>query len=344
MTFRLGSIPVRIHPWFWLTALLLGGNFRDPRVIVMWIGIAFVSILVHELGHALMGMAFGLVPQIDLHGMGGTTSWVTGKPLGNGKSILVSLAGPFAGIAIGLAVRLALELGWSPSNPYVAQAAALAYSVNIYWGILNLIPLLPLDGGNVMRSFLQGVTRGRGEKPARVISIAVAVAGLAFALRGREVWLAFLAGLFAVRNYQAMRAAASLPAPPAAPEGEAGEPAREPAPPVEDAYATPSAPSDPALAATEEAYRALEREDGAAAIRAVQPALSPDAPAGAREAGTKILAYALLLEGEWQTLLDVLERAKAVLGREELERYARTARELGREDDAVAIEQMLAAV
>lgn len=341
MTFRLGSIPVRIHPWFWLTALLLGGNFRDPKVILLWIAVAFVSILVHELGHALAGMAFGLVPQIDLHGMGGTTSWVTGKPLGHGKSIVVSLAGPFAGILIGLGVRLALELGWSPANPYVAQAALLAYSVNVYWGIVNLVPLLPLDGGNVMRSFLHVVTRGRGEKPARVISIVVAVAGLAFALRAREVWLGFLAGLFAVRNYQALRAAAELPAAPTSAEAPEAEPARE-QPPAEDAYL--ALPSDPVRAATEEAYRALEREDGAAAIRAVQPALAPDAPAEAREAGTKILAYALLLEGEWQTLLDVLDRAKNVIGREELERYARTARELGREDDAAAIDRLVAAV
>ncbi len=359
MTFRLGSIPVRVHPWFWLTMLLLGGNFREPRVVMLWILVAFVSVLVHELGHALAGMAFGLAPQIDLHGMGGTTSWITGKELGHGKSIVVSLAGPLAGMALGLAVWLAQERGWSPSNPYVALGAEITRTVNISWSILNLVPLLPLDGGNVMRSVLQILTRGRGEKPARVVSVVVAVAGLAFALKGHSVWLAFLCGLFALRNVQAFRAIGQRDragqAGQAGPSGGAeheieglgganeARPARHEAggaPPVtaDEAAAVPTDPH----AATEAAYQALEREDPAAAIRAVQPALAEDAPPAARAAGTKLLAYALLLEGEWQALIDLLERAKAMLGREELERYARTARELGREDDALAIERMLA--
>jgi Zn-dependent protease len=360
VTFRLGSIPVRVHPWFWLTALLLGGNFREPRVVMLWILVAFVSVLVHELGHALAGMAFGLAPQIDLHGMGGTTSWIAGKRLGYGKSIVVSLAGPLAGMALGLAIMLAQARGWSPSNPYVALGAEITRTVNITWGVLNLVPLLPLDGGNVMRSVLHILTRGRGEKPARVVSVVVAVAGLAFALKGQSVWLAFLCGLFALRNVQAFRALGQRgqadqegAAPSGGAEHEiegmggsnearaAGPEARGAPPVTAPAVESAAVPADP-HAATEAAYQALEREDPAAAIRAVQPALAEDAPPAARAAGTKLLAYALLLEGEWQALIDVLERAKAMLGREELERYARTARELGREADALAIERMLA--
>lgn len=355
MTFRLGSIPVRVHPWFWLTALLLGGNFKQPRVVILWILVVFVSVLVHELGHALAGIAFGLVPQIDLHGMGGTTSWITGKRIGHGRSIVVSLAGPGLGLVLGFGLWFAERRGWSPTNVNVADAVRMTEGVNIYWGILNLVPLLPLDGGNVMRSFLHIVTRGRGEKPARVISILVAVAGLAFALKGQQIWLGFLCGLFALRNVQALRATGQVQAEDAEPgarpraeheirglggaedaneANEAGE-TRPPAPVVN--------PLDP-KAATDAAYEALQREDAAGAIRAVQPALAPEAPPETRAAGTKLLAYALLLEGEWQALVDVLARERTLFGREELERYARTAHELGRDGDAATIEQVLATV
>ncbi len=338
MTFRLGRIPVRIHPWFWLTALLLsGGDIQNPRVVLIWIGVVFVSVLVHELGHAFAGILFGLSPQIDLHGMGGTTSWTAGRPIGHVKSIVVSVAGPIAGLLIAVAITVAFAYGWTPQNEWVATAAGLARQINVVWGIINLIPLLPLDGGNVMRSLLHLVTKNRGERPARYVSILVATAGLAWAVKHHAVWLGFLAGLFAFRNIQALRALDAVqdeePKPPAEPADENER--REPEPFVPMTY-----PADPAEAMAE-AYRALEREDGRAAIRAVKPALSEEAPPETREAGTRLLAYALLLEGQWAELLALLDRARAVFGREELERYARTARELGRESDATAIEAML---
>lgn len=344
MTFRLGRIPVRIHPWFWLTALLLsGGDIQNPRVVLIWIGVVFVSVLVHELGHAFAGILFGLTPQIDLHGMGGTTSWTAGRPIGHVKSIVVSVAGPFAGLLIAIAITVAFAYGWAPRNEWVATAAGLARQINIVWGVINLIPLLPLDGGNVMRSFLHLLTKNRGERPARYVSILVATAGLAWAVKHHQLWLGFLAGLFAFRNIQALRALdavaeeeAQAPAEPAQERGEGEEEReREPEPFVPMTY-----PEDPAEAMAE-AYRALEREDGQAAIRAVKPALSEEAPPETREAGTRLLAYAFLLEGQWSDLLSLLDRARAAFGRDDLERYARTARELGRESDATAIEAML---
>lgn len=312
MSFRLGSIPVRIQPWFWLTALLLGGNLKDPRVIAMWVAIVFVSVLVHELGHAFAGIAFGLVPQIDLHGMGGTTSWVTGKPLGHGRSIVVSLAGPLLGIALGICVWLALALGWEPTNVYAANAARITYQVNIVWGLFNLVPLLPLDGGNVMRSTLNLLTGGRGEKPARVISIITAMVGMAYAVKTGGVWLGILAALFGFRNFQALRST--------------------------DARRVDAE----VLSATDLAYRALERQDGAEAIRIIRPVLTADASPELLQAGTRILAYALLIEDRWGELLPLLERDKALVGREELERYARTARELGRQTEADVIDRLVA--
>src|SRR5512147_2767030 len=116
MELKLGSIPLRVQGWFVMMAVMLGGaNERDPAKLALWVAIVFVSVVVHELGHAFMGMAFGLVPRIDLHGMGGTTSFQErpGGPqqatFGAGRRIAISLAGPFAGFffaAAILAVRI----------------------------------------------------------------------------------------------------------------------------------------------------------------------------------------------------------------------------------------------
>jgi hypothetical protein len=59
--------------------------------------------------------------------------------------------------------------------------------INVWWSILNLLPMLPLDGGNVTRSVLDLLTRGRGRRPAEIVSIVVAAgAGL----------LAYASGLY----------------------------------------------------------------------------------------------------------------------------------------------------
>src|ERR1700722_19012492 len=103
LAFRLGSIPVQVHGSFLLVVVLLGMLGGDPSGILLWIVVVFVGVLLHELGHALVGRSFGLTPQIDLVGFGGLTSWAAGgAELGPPKRIAISLAGPFTGIAIGL--------------------------------------------------------------------------------------------------------------------------------------------------------------------------------------------------------------------------------------------------
>src|SRR4051812_28679543 len=99
MDLKLGSIPLRVQGWFVMTAVMLGGmNERDPAKLALWVAIVFVSVVVHELGHAMMGKAFGLVPRIDLHGMGGTTSFQespegAAQALGTGRRVAISVAG-----------------------------------------------------------------------------------------------------------------------------------------------------------------------------------------------------------------------------------------------------------
>src|SRR3954462_311198 len=107
MNFRLGTIPVRVRPEFFILpaiGLMQGGLERG----LIWVGIVFVSVLGHELGHAMVMRLFGFAPRIELHGMGGWTLWPGGAQPSEKQKLLVSLAGPGIELAAGVAAYFAL--------------------------------------------------------------------------------------------------------------------------------------------------------------------------------------------------------------------------------------------
>ncbi|HEY1119867.1 MAG TPA: hypothetical protein VGE43_19285, partial [Acidimicrobiales bacterium] len=57
--FHVLGIPVRIEPFFWIASVLLAYDLGDARLIIMWVAVVLVSVLVHELGHAVALKAFG---------------------------------------------------------------------------------------------------------------------------------------------------------------------------------------------------------------------------------------------------------------------------------------------
>jgi stage IV sporulation protein FB len=309
--FRLGSIPIRIRWPFLFMAAVLGASQERPDLVAIWVAIVFVSVLVHELGHALVGRMFGLVPQIELHGMGGTTSWIEGRDVGHARGIAISVAGPFAGFALAGLIYLSQRLGFQPHGLHAVFAFRSALYVNFIWGVFNLAPMLPLDGGNVLRGFLNLVTGGRGEKPARVISILIGLAAIAYALSVREVWLGALGAFFTWANVQAYR------------------------------QADTRAADAPLAQAIDKAYVALERHDGAEAIELLRPVIVPQTSEELRAIALRIYSYALLIEGLWDELLPMLERNASLIGLEEMSRYAKTARELGRTHEADRIEALV---
>jgi len=311
---RLGSIPVRIRGPFLFMALVLGARLERPDIIAIWVAVVFVSVLVHELGHAVVGRMFGLVPQIELHGMGGTTSWVDPRDVGNARSMAISVAGPFAGFSIAALVFFIGRLGYQPSSTHLRIAFKLAFEVNFYWGIFNLAPMLPLDGGNVMRSALNAVTKGRGEKPSRIISIVMGGMLIAFAALQGAIWLGALGAFFTWSNIQAYRQADVVN------DGRADAPLSQ---------------------AIDKAYVALERHDGEEAIALLRPLIVPEASADLRAAALRIYSYALLVEGKWEELLPTLEKNASLIGPEEMTRYAKTARELGRTTEADTIAALI---
>jgi stage IV sporulation protein FB len=212
MGFRLGKIPVKIHMSFFITAVVfsLAGRQNEPMLIVEWALVLLVSVMIHELGHALTGIAFGLAPRIDLHGMGGTTSWTQARgALTPAKSVLISVAGPLVGIVVGVLTFVLASSGALPASALAQQVAADMVWVNAGWGVVNLLPVLPMDGGNILFTVLNAATKGKGERPARVISIVAVVIGGLVALVFRMWWAAMLAAYFAYDNVRALRALAA---------------------------------------------------------------------------------------------------------------------------------------
>lgn len=207
--FTLFGVPVRVHGSFWLTALILGWmHYRGLApgamafAIGAWVPIVFVAVLVHELGHALVGKRFGLRPDVHLVAMGGLTTWPAGRNLSHGRSILVSAAGPAVGIVIGGAV-LAFQLFGPRVPPLLDLALSAVVWTNLGWAIFNLVPILPLDGGQIVAAILDRLFGVRGQRWARLFSVVVACALIALGLALRSMFMVLMLGLLAMQNYRA---------------------------------------------------------------------------------------------------------------------------------------------
>lgn len=202
LRFRIGSIPVTVEPWFWLSGLMLNmQNMQGPR-IVLWLLVFFVSVLVHELGHALATLAFGARASIRLHSFGGLTQ--PSRNLSRWRTVAMTLAGPGAGFALsGLAFAV---LRLAPDLPLQAHwAVQQLLIVNLVWGLMNLLPIPPLDGGHV----LLGVVGRRHERTARIVAVVFAGLVVLYGLSSGQIFLTIMFGLLAFQNIQTLRAIGS---------------------------------------------------------------------------------------------------------------------------------------
>lgn len=220
------GIRVRVRPSFLVIAALLGliGN-TDPVFVSAWIAIVFVSILIHELGHALTARSLGADVEIELNGIGGLTRWsVPPGGIGPGRRALVAAAGSAVGVVFGAVVWLtAVQFG--PYGGLTLFVINNLIFVNVFWGLLNWLPIRPLDGGHLLLSLLEKFAPRRGETIARVVFIATAGSGLLYGILFDRIFIAAIAGwlLFAEFSSGSQRA----PAGPI-PEFSYDDPPREP--------------------------------------------------------------------------------------------------------------------
>jgi stage IV sporulation protein FB len=236
LRFRLGPFPVTLEASFLISAVFLSGLSRGPVQIALWVAVVFVSVLVHELGHALVGLWLGGRPEIILQGLGGVTFPRLRAQPDALRQILLSVAGPAFGllpgaVAWGVMTRLRPEAG-----TLLAGVLGEFMMTSVVWAVFNLMPVLPLDGGQVLQSVIEFVRRKPSPRLAAIVSAAFAVPlGIAAFLVLGNPFVAIFFGAMALSNVVkawAGRAGPGSPEPsgasPAAEEAQArGEVERE---------------------------------------------------------------------------------------------------------------------
>jgi Zn-dependent protease len=139
----------------------------------------YLSVLLHEMSHAVMAQRFGLpVRSITLQFLGGLTE-IDGEPDTPRREFVVSVVGPLTSIAVGLA---ALGLRFVVPGGLVGLAVDALAGTNLFVGALNLVPGLPLDGGRVLRAAVWKVTGSplKGTLAAGWVGRAAALVALAY--------------------------------------------------------------------------------------------------------------------------------------------------------------------
>jgi stage IV sporulation protein FB len=169
-----GRIPIRIYPTFWIFAALIGYlNSMSFVGTLTWVGIIFVSVLFHEYGHALTAALFGQKPRIELVAFGGLT-YHDGQNLPFWKQFLIVLNGPLFGFLLFIIASILLQFP-RLSSGMSGSILNLARIVNLFWTIVNLLPVIPLDGGQLLRIVFEKIFKARGFRYALIASMVTAV-------------------------------------------------------------------------------------------------------------------------------------------------------------------------
>ncbi|HVF05053.1 MAG TPA: hypothetical protein VNA20_09445 [Frankiaceae bacterium] len=202
VSFRLFGFPVTIHASFLVIVLLLGYSAPTGwQGAVTWLVVVTVSVIAHELGHAFAARPVGGEPRIDLYMMAGLTTWQPGGA-SRGRRVGVSVAGPFAGVLLGLAL-LAAYAAMSPiESPLIDDVLVDSIYVNLAWGLLNLLPMLPLDGGQVVLALMPGRDELVRIRRTSYASLGVAAAVAIGAILAGYALAAALVVFFAAGNLQ----------------------------------------------------------------------------------------------------------------------------------------------
>lgn len=196
-----GRIPITIQPLFWLIAFFIGWMWTlNLTGALLSVIIILCSVLFHEFGHALTAILFGQKTRVELAAFGGFT-YREGRKLKLWEEFIVVLNGPLAGFILFL-VAYIVNRTVVITQPTLLLAVKFTLAANLFWTIINLVPVLPLDGGHLMSIILEAIFGFKGVKIAIIAGIVIAVAiSIFFFAMGL-----FLAGaLFLILTFESFR-------------------------------------------------------------------------------------------------------------------------------------------
>src|SRR6266540_2025094 len=189
-----------------LVALFVASDYNPNAGIqhaLLWVPVLFISVLIHELAHAATIGLFGYGPsEIVLGGIGGATmNRRKAKPW---HDVIISLAGPLSSFGLAWLIRFIL-MSWpfAQRDPMMIEFLPLLITANLWWGVFNLFPIAPLDGGHAVRNFLRIFLP---ERIAFAIAVWIAIiVGAAIAIIGlfaHWIFLSVLIAWYVFMNYQ----------------------------------------------------------------------------------------------------------------------------------------------
>lgn len=162
--FRVRGIQLAVHFSFFL---LLAVNAFDGWAEAGWPGlwfnsalliVFFVCVVLHELGHCLVAIHYGItVPRILLLPIGGMAEF-DGIPREPRRELLITVAGPAVNFVLAVALWLLLpakiEVSGETALPTLSEAAQFLMQWNLAMGLFNFLPAFPMDGGRILRALL----------------------------------------------------------------------------------------------------------------------------------------------------------------------------------------------
>ena len=205
--------------------LVLGGGNGATRLSIFAFAVAvFISILIHELGHTFAFRHYGQNSHIVLYHFGGLAVPTGGRSRINlWEHIVISAAGPVVQMAVaiflaivlrgfgiradsGLLYMIGIRGGEAITNPFVSEFLLQFYWVSIGWALFNLLPVYPLDGGQISRNLFQIFAGSNGINYSLMLSVATGGLLAMYAFKSGHVLMAMFFGSFAYNSYQAMQA------------------------------------------------------------------------------------------------------------------------------------------
>jgi len=230
--FSIAGIPVGVSPWhFALLAMIFFELFKKSLALGFGVVlIASFSVLMHEMGHAMMARYFRLQPRIQLISFGGLTyHQPTHRPR---DQFLITAAGPATNFLLGFLLWFVLPAGES----MLPEILVYGVYVNIIWGIFNLIPIWPLDGGILLLVVLRKVVTGglRADRAVHIIGLGLSGLGALWALSSSGgLLMVFILAMTGMDNWRMLQAIGKSPV---RHETKAHEPVRDLLVSARDAY------------------------------------------------------------------------------------------------------------
>lgn len=238
--FNTFGFPVRIAVTFWIGAVVFGhglcrefamtGQIGLGPLMLAWALCMLLSILIHELGHALAFRFYGIQSSIVLYHFGGlaipTSSFTPGRSfarISEKDQLIISAAGPALQLLSAFVVILLVKMGgysifafqlmpsfladlpWvtegKPMDSVGMQALVTFYILpSVLWAMLNLMPVWPLDGGQIARSLI--VMNGGTVAQSLWVSVICSAALAYYAFTSGRTFMAIFFAMFAFSSYQ----------------------------------------------------------------------------------------------------------------------------------------------